>query len=168
MATLKELTWENHKRAERHAFVVAMMKNQLTKQQWASYLMWKRDLLIELVSKLDLTSIHPEFNRTNQFDADIVMTGADPRMLVSSQSYIEHVKELDDEQAWAHVYVHYLGDLKGGQILKGMVQLPMHHVDYDDVGQLEMLIRAHAHDGLAEEANHGFELTMAAMEEIMS
>ena len=168
MTTLKELTWENHKRAERHAFVINMMKNQLTKSQWAEYLIWKRNILVELDSRLGLYHMHQDFDRTTKFDADAIENGANAMGLKSSQAYCAHIATTSDEDLWAHVYVHYLGDLKGGQMLKKIVKLPMQHVDYDDADQLEMIIRAHVHDGLADEANRAFELTMAVMEEIMS
>lgn len=167
MPTLKELTQENHRRAERSAFVAAMMKNQLTSQQWADYLIWKRDLLVILDRKLGLSQQHPEFNRVAQFDGDVLETGVSPRELLSSQEYNEHIKALDERQAWAHVYVHYLGDLRGGQMLRRMVQLPMSHVDYTDKEGLELTIRNNIDESLADEANRAFELTMAVMEEIM-
>jgi heme oxygenase len=168
MATLKELTWENHKRAERHLFVVNMVRNQLTKQQWAEYLIWKRNLLVEIDARLGLYHMHQDFDRTAKFDEDVIRTGANANGLKASLAYSEHIKNTSDEDLWAHVYVHYLGDLKGGQMLKKMVQLPMQHVDYEDADQLEMIIRAHVHDELADEANRAFELTMAVMEEIMA
>jgi len=167
MPTLKELTQENHRRAERTAFVAAMMKNQLTNQQWADYLVWKRDLLVILDRKLGLKQSHLEFDRVHQFDSDIQETGVGPRELQSSQAYNEHIKNLDDQQAWAHVYVHYLGDLRGGQMLRRMVQLPMSHVDYTDKEAIESVIRAQVDESLADEANRAFGLTMAVMEEIM-
>jgi len=167
MPTLKELTQENHRRAERTAFVAAMMKNQLTNQQWADYLIWKRDLLVILDRKLELKQSHLEFDRVQQFDSDIQETGVVPRELQSSQAYNEHIKNLDDRQAWAHVYVHYLGDLRGGQMLRRMVQLPMTHVDYTDKEAIESVIRAQVDESLADEANCAFVLTMAVMEEIM-
>ena len=168
MSTLKELTQENHRKAERSAFVGAMMRNQLTAQQWVNYLLWKRDLLVALDRKLGLTGLHPEFNRSSQFDTDIVATGPGPVGLTATQDYIKQIESITNEQAWAHVYVHYLGDLRGGQMLKKMVKQPMHHVDYDDATGLESIIRANVSDALAGEANVGFDLTMQAMEEIMA
>lgn len=167
MTTLKELTQENHRRAERHAFVSSMVKNQLTPAQWADYLAWKRNLLVALGAKLGLSEQHPGFDRTAQFNEDIEKTGVQPRTLASTSNYIDHVLSISDREAWAHVYVHYLGDLRGGQMLKKIVKMPMHHVDYDDAAGLEAIIRANVSDDLADEANKGFELTMQAMEEIM-
>jgi heme oxygenase len=168
MTTLKELTQENHRRAERHAFVSAMMKNQLTPTQWADYLEWKRNILIVLDAKLGLGELHSEFDRTKHFDADIESTKIQPRVLEATGNYISHILESNEIDAWAHVYVHYLGDLRGGQMLKKIVQLPMHHVDYLDAAGIESIIRSNVSDALANEANKGFELTMQAMEEIMS
>lgn len=167
MPTLKELTKENHHKAERHAFVTAMMKNQLTPQQWTDYLIWKRDILLYLDFKLGLALIHPEYDRIEKFTQDIVETNAGNSELAATKAYIDHLSTLLNSKAWAHVYVHYLGDLRGGQMLKKIVKLPMSHVDYKDGEALEDIIREHVSDELADEANKAFELTMAAMEEIM-
>jgi len=167
MSTLKELTKENHRKAERSAFVIAMMRNQLTPNQWTKYLAWKRDILLFLDAKLDLSSKHPEFDRTIQFEKDLIETDGGDATLQSTSAYIDHIDQ-NLHNAWAHVYVHYLGDLRGGQMLKKVVKLPMHHVEYVDVDGLEAVIRSHLTDDLVDEANKGFELTMQAMEEIMT
>jgi len=167
MSTLKELTQENHRKAERSAFVGAMMKNQLTPNQWTRYLAWKRDILLFLDAKLNLNSKHPEFDRTQQFEKDIIDTNGGDSELHATHDYIEHINS-NLKDAWAHVYVHYLGDLRGGQMLKKIVKLPMSHVEYTDAEGLEAIIRSHLTDDLVDEANKGFELTMQAMEEIMT
>jgi len=61
-----------------------------------------------------------------------------------------------------------LGIFRGGQMLKKIVKLPMSHVEYTDAEGLEAIIRSHLTDDLVDEANKGFELTMQAMEEIMT
>lgn len=168
MSTLKELTKENHRLAERSAFVGAMMRNQLTPAQWTKYLVWKRDILLFLDAKLRLSAKHPEFDRTGQFEKDIIDTNDSANAeLKATAAYIDHIDQ-NIKDAWAHVYVHYLGDLRGGQMLKKMVKLPMSHVEYTDAEGLEAIIREHVTDDLAAEANKGFELTMQAMQEIMS
>lgn len=167
MSTLKELTQENHRKAERSAFVGAMMRNQLTQNQWTKYLAWKRDILLFLDVKLKLSEKHPEFDRTLQFDKDITETDGGDSTLQSTIAYIDHLDK-NIHNAWAHVYVHYLGDLRGGQMLKKIVKLPMQHVEYIDAEGLEAIIRSHLTDDLVDEANKAFELTMQAMEEIMA
>lgn len=167
MSTLKELTQENHRKAERSAFVGAMMRNQLTTNQWSRYLAWKRDILLFLDAKLNLTSKHSEFDRSQQFEKDILDTNGGDVDLRATQDYIEHINS-NIKDAWAHVYVHYLGDLRGGQMLKKIVKLPMSHVEYLDADGLESVIRQHLTDDLVDEANKGFEFTMQAMEEIMT
>ena len=63
MATLKELTWEFHKSAERSNFARKLLKGQLTESQYAEYLYNQLFIYQALAAFKIWHGIEPKINR---------------------------------------------------------------------------------------------------------
>ena len=63
-------------------------------------------------------------------------------VLDSTLSYCNYIKNCPDDLLYAHVYVRYLGDLKGGQMIAKRVPGSGLYYQFDEPDELEQLIRA--------------------------
>jgi heme oxygenase len=63
-------------------------------------------------------------------------------ILPSTLSYCDYIKTCPDDMLYAHVYVRYLGDLKGGQMISKRVPGSGFYYKFEDPEQLEVSIRS--------------------------
>ena len=128
MATLKELTWEFHKSAERSDFARKLLKGQLTEKQYAEYLFNQHYVYNELENWARYAGILKgieDICRTEALNKDMNELGVDGfTVKESAKKYAEHLYKLADfspEQLLAHIYVRHFGDLHGGQMIRKRV-----------------------------------------------
>ena len=67
--------------------------------------------------------------------------GADLPILESTQNYCTYIKSCPEDLLYAHVYVRYLGDLKGGQMIASRVPGKGLYYKFEDPEALEHSIR---------------------------
>lgn len=177
MNTLKELTWEHHKKAERTAFVHRMLKKEMTPYQY--YVFLSNQFLMYTVLEETAKNANvlsgiegvtrgvamckdlQELEREYKFDM--------PVHLNSTAEYMRYIHKIseDPDKLLAHIYVRHMGDLSGGQIIKKYVPGSGEFYKFnEDVDVLKEKIRAKLHDGLAEEAKNCFDMVTAFMEEL--
>tara|TARA_B100001027_G_scaffold216811_1_gene194476 strand:+ start:2335 stop:2994 length:660 start_codon:yes stop_codon:yes gene_type:complete len=127
MKTLKELTWEHHKEAERQKFVKVLMSGKIIPEIYAIYLANQHktyDVLEAMAMADGLLDDMPEIRRAPHIkkDFDELWTyGWAPPIFPTTEKYIKYVAEaLMDcpEKIMAHIYVRHMGDLSGGQMIK--------------------------------------------------
>jgi len=161
MSTLKELTWDAHKRAEK----TNIMRELLTDTISAS-------LYCDLVYTKYL--IYATIERRIKFENACVCRGqaafndwqrmkdSMPRCMSYLDAYVDHLEAIPETQLWAHVYVHYLAPLYGGQIIKKKIEhrLPVSLYEFEDPVGAIAEIRSHLTPDLAAEANMAFESTI--------
>lgn len=178
MSNLRELTKEEHKRAERTAFMNRMLKKQITPYQYYIYLSNQLYVYIALEycaselnifgENLDRIMRAPallndimEMETSNRFKDAPIMPG--------SNDYVNHIKSIagDKEKLLAHMYVRHMGDLSGGQIIKKLVPGPTMFYEFEgDVDELKTIIRSSIHDGLEKEAKVCFNMVQKILEEL--
>ena len=127
MKTLKELTWEHHKEAERQKFVKVLMSGKINPEIYAIYLANQHktyDVLEAMAMADGLLDDMPEIRRAPHIkkDFDELWTYSwQPVIFPTTEKYIKYVAEtLMDcpEKIIAHIYVRHMGDLSGGQMIK--------------------------------------------------
>ncbi|MDP0500718.1 MAG: biliverdin-producing heme oxygenase [Verrucomicrobiota bacterium JB022] len=139
-AALRTLTAESHRAAERSPFVRRLIRGPLSLPAYIFYLRELQVAYQALESALRTHSAHPaltQFVRPELFRAvalaeDIeqltdVSDGEQPveSLPYAGQHYARHLEEIAAETPaalLAHLYVRYLGDMSGGQMIGQAIQ----------------------------------------------
>lgn len=178
MQTLKELTKEAHRSAERTSFMQRLMKKTITPYQYYVY----------IYNQLFMyTTLEYHANRAGIFDGDLVnlqrteaiyddefqmrtVNNFDaPPLFPASLDYVNYIETIsnDKDRLFAHVYVRHMGDLSGGQIIKKLVPGPTSLYEFEgDVEELKTAVRSKLHNGLEEESKVCFSMVQKFLEEL--
>jgi len=166
MSSLKELTWEHHKNAERQDFVKVLMGGSIDPKVYATFLYNQHhayNILEVLAMQLGLLDGMPEIRRGPRINEDFLelWKGQDtPAMLDSTKRYMEHLMRIadDPQKVMAHVYVRHMGDLSGGQMIKKKVPGQGKMYEFDaPIDELKERVRAKLDDSMADEAKLCFD-----------
>ena len=158
MANLKDLTWEEHKNAERQAFVKELMGG-ISKSRYADFLhaLHPQYHLLESFAKLHnlldveiAPNIYADFHELCEELEDY-----EPTEYSVVKDYMDHIMSIKDDphKLMAHIYVRHMGDLSGGQMIAKRVPGSTKFYQFDeDVDVLKDKIRTRLDDSMAEEA----------------
>jgi heme oxygenase len=177
MSKIKELTWEHHKNAERQEFAKLLISGNIHPDLYATYL-WnqhkKYDILEALASANGLyAEIGADIRRKVLIEADIAELwkhDREPKLVSSTIQYLQHMRNImqDREKLIAHMYVFYLGDMSGGQMIKSKVPGEGRMYEFDgDVKELKEKIKSMTTDEMADEAKYVFESSTNLFKELM-
>lgn len=178
MSKIKELTWEHHKNAERQVFAKLLISGNIHPDLYATYL-WnqhkKYDLLEAMLMAHGIMSEVGDIRRKTLIEADIAELWKydyPPTIVPSTHEYINRMKDVmsDRDRLIAHMYVFYMGDLSGGQMIKKKIPGEGRMYDFSNAGDVKEVkekIRALVTDDMAEEACWVFESSTKLFEELM-
>lgn len=160
MSSLKELTWEAHKKAEATDIMTLLLSNEISEGLYCD-LVYTKYLIygtIENVIKFR-TPCLPRAQAA--LDDWQTMRCSLPRCISSLEAYLAHLRTLSTHQMWSHAYVHYLAPLYGGQIIKRKIEgrFPVSMYQFDDPASAIQEVRSHLTVDMAAEANRAFEMT---------
>jgi heme oxygenase len=138
MATLKELTWEFHKNAERQDFARKLLKGELPSELYAEYLAnqyFIYEALEKYSRKAGILEGIEDICRADAIKKDIdeLMYGGF-KIKDSALKYRNWCEELyknTPEQLLAHIYVRHFGDLHGGQMIAKRVPGEGHYYKFN-------------------------------------
>lgn len=144
-AKLREGTKKSHSMAENTGFVACFLKGTVEKNSYRTLVANLYFVYSAMEEEMERLQHHPvvsgiyfpELNRKAALEQDLhYYYGANWRDQVapssSAQDYIARIHEIANtapELLVAHSYTRYLGDLSGGQILKGIAQRGMNLSD---------------------------------------
>lgn len=173
MSKLKELTWENHQRAERTEFVQRLLKG-LTPEEYHKYLY--NQYMIYSILEDAAGRVLPELNnirRAERIYADLrelekeYAISTTPALLMPVvRAYEKHVITLDRAGILAHIYVRHFGDMYGGQMIKKRNPGSGTMYNFDNAEELKARVRALLTDDMADEANRCFEFAIELFKEL--
>ena len=158
MTNLKELPWEEHKNAERQAFVKELMGG-ISKQRYADFLhaLHPQYHLLESFAKLHnlldveiAPNIYADFHELCEQLEDYK-----PTEYPVVKEYMDHIMSIKDDphKLMAHIYVRHMGDLSGGQMIAKRVPGSTKFYQFnEDVDVLKDKIRTRLDDTMADEA----------------
>ena len=194
---LKTETKKSHSAAENTKFVASFLRGVVDPEEYRKlianfYFVYRA--MEEEISKNPIVAVidDPVLYRTNSLERDLrYYYGPNWRSIVSPtpacQEYVNRIRDVDKLLLIGHHYTRYIGDLSGGQILKGiaekaMTDLPegegLHFYDFDDIedakeykneyrASLDALELDQSQiDAIIAEANYAFKLNMNMFDEI--
>ena len=158
MTNLKDLTWEEHKNAERQVFVKELMGG-ISKARYADF----------------LHALHPQYHLLESFakvhnllDVEIApsiwedfcelkdeLEPVEFNFYPVVKDYMDHIMTIKDDphKLMAHIYVRHMGDLSGGQMIAKRVPGSTKFYQFnEDVNVLKDKIRTRLDDSMADEA----------------
>lgn len=173
--SLKELTWENHKKAERQAFASILMSGNIGPELYYQYLINQFAMYGALEAKIDFAALGIDgIQRTNHMFYDMFelqkkynIYSDQSMMLTVTKDYIEYVNTKTPEELLAHVYVRHFGDMYGGAMIAKKVPGSGTMYQFENKEELKEKTRALLNDDMADEANKCFEFAIRLFEEIV-
>ena len=174
--SLKELTWEHHKRAERQDFVKVLMSGEIDPRLYATFLYNQHpmyNLLEVLAMNHGLMNDIGEVRRAPTILEDYNELWEDkentPELLPVTKEYMDHLMSIKDEpnKLMAHIYVRHMGELSGGQMINRKIPGEGRFYEFENANELKEKIRAKIDDSMADEAKLVFDFATQTFKELM-
>lgn len=177
MDNLRELTIENHRKAERSKFMDRLVRRKLTEYEYYLYLsnqFCMYYMLETFASRHYIFCGIDDVKRSCRMGRDLAELELEHgfKQIMpthATQKYLDYLETIsnDKDKLLAHVYVRHMGDLSGGQIIKKFVPGTGRAYKFDeDVDVLKEKMRKKLSDDLAEEANRCFDMVYDQLEEL--
>lgn len=165
--SLKELTSEKHKQAERMPFNVRMFRGELGVDEYLHYLT-QQATIFQLIEQKGVP--HPSLLRLKKVFEDIEellpsVIKISPS-LKSMEEYGTYLQKLTYEEILPHIYLHYLAIMYGGQMMRSKVPGSGRMYDFDDMQGAAASIRSLQKDEWADEVNKGFDFMIKIFDEL--
>ena len=158
--SLKELTMQQHKNAERQKFATILMSGNIPVISYLRYLINQHACYNALENHKEFQLPDLRLSRGNNIQSDIselqkkCSVEKEKMLTESTVNYIHHVNEninsFDDFMA--HVYVRYLGDLRGGQMIAKKIPGTGLYYQFQNSDELANIIYSKLNDSMADEA----------------
>jgi|TARA_B100001540_G_scaffold14188_2_gene12343 heme oxygenase len=165
--SLKNLTRKNHTNAERSWFAGLMMSGNISNEQYALYLKQQYECYNALENRFNsvktIECIPKKLKRATAIKEDIEELCEDFNKIPifrSTEKYVHYIlHQCAEEFLYAHVYVRYLGDLRGGQMIAKRIPGSGKYYKFEDSGDLEVFIRTNLEENepFVNECNKCFE-----------
>jgi heme oxygenase len=143
MSDLRTVTKDIHDAAERTAFSVMLIQGDLTREEWATFLYNQLEAYQAIEARGLITQ--RELLRVPKIQLDIEQLGAEPaaRVVDATWRYVDRIKKMPEDLLWSHIYVRYLGDLYGGQMIKKNITWSTNLLDFEERSACVAYLRQH-------------------------
>jgi|TARA_B100001113_G_scaffold280302_1_gene235020 heme oxygenase len=183
--SLKEATWEHHKRAEEQPFVGMMFGGKLHPKSYAIFLynqIQQYDVLEDTASKNDVLTGLEDINRYPGLVKDFQELWGEyggeaeiPPTLETTNEFTKYILEIDKDPSsesrqkrlMAHIYTRHMGDLMGGQMLAKKVPGSSAMYEFADPEKLKGAIRAKLDDSMADEVRVAYKFATSTFKEML-
>ena len=163
--SLKELTSDLHRKAEKMPFNQKMFRGELSSEEYLKYLHQQYHIFKAIeyyklpndsLKRLEYVLNDIEELGTFKFDS----------ILESTKKYVNHLLELNQENILPHVYLNYLALLFGGQMIKSKVpgEGKMYH--FENMNDCVKSIRELQKDEWSNDVNKGFQFIINILDEL--
>jgi len=162
---LREAVKANHQAAERTRWSQMMISGDMRIEQYGAMLYNMHPIYAELERTGLITK--PEVLRAKLVQADLdALGGSTHGLTLSTVYYTRYLESLDERARWAHIYVHYLGNMYGGQMIGRRLPGAHSHLLFDDLKGCIAYVRGNLANVSAQEANCAFEWTIKVYDEL--
>jgi len=183
--SLKEATWEHHKRAEEQPFVGMMFGGKLHPKSYAIFLynqIQQYDVLEDTASKNDVLTGLEDINRYPGLVKDFQELWGEyggeaeiPPTLETTNEFTKYILEIDKDPSsesrqkrlMAHIYTRHMGDLMGGQMLAKKVPGSSAMYEFANPEKLKGAIRAKLDDSMADEVRVAYKFATSTFKEML-
>ena len=176
--SLKELTYEHHRNAERQEFVKILMSGSIDPKVYATFLYNQYinyNILEAIAMSQGVLNGLPDIRRAPKIIADYTELWGDenlvtpPKTMPSGKEYADHIMSIatDSDKLMAHIYTRHMGDLSGGQMIRKKVPGKGTMFDFEDADSLKTAIRERLNDNMAEEARICFDFATKLFQEMI-
>ena len=165
--SLKELTIKQHQNAERQNFASTLMSGNISKESYLEYLVNQLHCYSSLENHSIYTLPDKRLKRVKKIQEDISELQNDlqkkdeelSKMITkSTKEYMKHVKKINNEEDYlSHIYVRYLGDLRGGQMISKKIPGKGKYYQFENNKELAKSIYKVINDNMADEAKKVFD-----------
>ena len=175
--SLKDLTWEHHKNAERQKFVKVMFSGSIDPKLYGEFLFNQHisyDLLEAMAMSHGIFNGMEDIRRAPKILVDFkeLWTKDEtlPEPKKTTKAYLDHLLKIKDNKdaLMAHVYVGHMGDLSGGQMIKKKVPGSGTMFDFADKDTAKEIIRSRINDSMADEAKICFDFATSLFKEMIN
>ena len=148
--SLKKLTNSKHSNAERSWFASLMMSGKISNEQYSVYLKQQFECYNALENRFQninqsISNIPENLKRYDSIMNDLKELCSDFSIIPifeSTKKYVDYIlNKCAEELLYAHVYVRYLGDLKGGQMIAKKIPGSGQYYKFKNPEELESFIR---------------------------
>jgi heme oxygenase len=174
--SLKDLTHDAHKNAERQEFVKILFSGNINPKLYATFLKNQHpcyEILEVCAMPHQLLHGLPDIRRAPAILSDFqelwTEADGDPQMLPTTDNYIKYILSIKDQpqRLMAHVYVRHMGDLAGGQMIAKRVPGSGRMYQFENPDALKTAIRERINDDMAEEAKVCFQFATDMFKDMM-
>lgn len=177
---LKELTWENHKKAERKEFASILMSGNIDPALYYKYLSnqyYMYTILEENLRVLGFPAMLYDVFRAvyiledmKELEDEYGFVFAPANVYPLVHRYVKRIEDItrqkDYNRLLAHMYVRHFGDMYGGAMIKKKVPGSGKMYEFEDKEQLKASLRELLNDDMSVEANACFEYAIELFEEL--
>lgn len=165
MTHLREAVMDKHRAAEETDLAKAMISGDMTEELYHQFVFNMKEVYAAIERRLPF--LPDGIKRTQRYLDDLNELGrGSGTPMPSTVEYVRYMGAIEIPDVWAHVYVHYLGNMYGGQMLKKNMKWKASHLEFDDVKGSIGYVRANIADVRPEEANRAFEWTIRIYDEL--
>lgn len=173
--SLKELTKDVHRSAERQDFVKVLMSGEINPELYATFLANQHpqyNVLEALAMAKGLLNDLPDICRAHAIHEDFTelwTSSEQAPMLDVTKKYLDYLREIGDDEVrlFAHIYTRHMGDLSGGKMIAKKVPGEGRLYQFKDPDTLKAKIRERLTDDMAEESKVCFEFATQTFREMM-
>lgn len=162
---LREAVRESHKRAEETALSKLMITGGMSNKLYAAFIKNMLEVYAELertdtIKKIEVLRSSLILQDIDNFE--VKHTEIAPEV----KNYVNYLSALSEKDRWAHIYVHYLGNMYGGQMIGKALPGPHAHLKFENLKECIAYVRGNITDISHDEANTAFEWTMRIYDEL--
>lgn len=128
---LREQCKDLHDQAEQTRLAQALIKGNVPAKVYKQML-WQLYQIADTIERKWSFEVS-DLDRRRQLALDIAHCGlGEVSTLASTSAYCAELNNLTPDQLRGHIYVHYMGWLYGGQLLKKASKHPVNHLEFQD------------------------------------
>jgi heme oxygenase len=166
--SLRELTQTKHEEIEAMPFTQYMLSGNISNEDYAKFLYQMMHLyktMEEVASNLNILDNMGDLPRYYYIKHDyeeLVGESIKHPILPATKEYCDYLREITNpNKILGHMYVRYMGDMAGGQMIKKLVPGSGSFYDFKNLRDLVMKFRSKLSDNLLEEAILAFNYNIA-------